>query len=107
VLTPTRLLVYGLQTKRLERSWPLAGQAGARKLAGIGGGFAAYTEARTIKLVRLADGHRRAITVAGTGTLQAALTSGGLFYAYAVPDSEYRGRVAFVRLRDLPNRFTE
>jgi Tol biopolymer transport system component len=107
VLTPTRLLVYELRTRKLEHGWPLTEGAGTRRLAGVGGGFAAYTEARTVKLVRLADGHRRAITVGGTGTVHAALTSGGLFYAYAVPDSEYRGRVAFVRLRNLPNRVTE
>jgi hypothetical protein len=107
ILTRNRLLVYELRNRKLKHGWRLAGAAGSRTLAGIGGGFAAYTEAGTVKLVRLADGHRSAITVAGTGTVQAALTSGGRFYAYTVPDSEYRGRVAFVRLRDLPNRFTE
>jgi uridine phosphorylase len=57
--------------------------------------------------VRLIDGRHLAIRVGGTGAIQAALTSGGLFYAYTVHDSDYPGRVAFVRLRDLSHRFTK
>ena len=77
---------------------------GTRALAGVGGGFAAYTEAGAIKLVRLIDGRHLAIRVGGTGAIHAALTSGGLFYAYTVRDGDYPGRVAFVRLRDLSHR---
>jgi Tol biopolymer transport system component len=107
VVTPTRLLVYELRTRKLEHGWPLTGGPGTRTLAGVGGGFAAYTEAGAIKLVRLIDGRHLAIRVGGTGAIQAALTSGGLFYAYTVHDSDYPGRVAFVRLRDLSHRFTK
>jgi Tol biopolymer transport system component len=101
VLTPTRLLVYELATRTLQHGWPLSRGVGTRTLVGVGGGFAAYTEAHTIKLVRLIDGRRRAIPVPGTGAIRAALTGGGLFYAYAVRDGEYRSRVAYVRLGDL------
>jgi hypothetical protein len=104
VLTPTRLLVYELRTRKLEHRWPLSPRAETRALAGVGGGFAAYTEGRTIKLVRLSDGLRRAIAVPGEGAVHAALASGGLSYAYALPDSEYRGRVAFISLGDLARR---
>jgi hypothetical protein len=107
VLTPTRLLVYELRTRKLEHGWPLTGGPGTRTLAGVGGGLVAYTVPRTINVVRLIDGRRLAIPAGGTGTIKAALTSGGLFYAYAVRDSDYRGRVAFVPLRDLSHRFTK
>jgi hypothetical protein len=99
VLTPQRLLVYGLSTLRLERSLAIAGTGGSRRLAGIGGGTVAYTEGRTIKLVRLAEGTRRSLTVPGKGAVHAALTSSGLFYAYELPADKYRGRIAFVPLR--------
>jgi hypothetical protein len=106
VLTSTRLLVYELRTRKLEHGWPLAGSAGSRKLVGVSDGFAAYTETRTIKLVRLGDGRRRTIAAGGTGSILAALTQGGLFYAYVLPASEYRGRLAFVRLEGLSHRVT-
>ena len=99
VLTPTRLYVYRLQSITLERSWALARTGAVRKLAGIGGGLAAYAQGRTIQLVRLSDGRRSAITVPGKGTVRAALTGAGLFYTYTLPHSKYRGRVAFISLR--------
>jgi hypothetical protein len=104
VVLTTRLLVYELPTGKLEHRWPLTTPAETRTLAGIGGGFAAYTEGRTIKLVRLSDGLRRAIAVPGGGAVHAALASGGLSYAYALPHSKYRGGAAFISLRDLARR---
>jgi Tol biopolymer transport system component len=99
VLTQTRLLVYDALTRKLNHSWPLSRGGPSRKLAGTARGYATYVDGRTIKIVRLADGLSRRIEVPGNGAVEAALTSSGLFYAYALPNNEYRGRVAFVRLR--------
>jgi Tol biopolymer transport system component len=107
VVTRRRLLVYKLSTGSLEHRWPLRPEAATRTLAGVAGGFAALAQGRTIDVVRLNDGHRVAVAVGGTGAIQAALTSGGLFYAYTKQGSEYRGRVAFIPLRDLSRRFAE
>jgi hypothetical protein len=97
VLTRSQLLVYAVGTRTLQHAWPL-GAEGATQLAGVGQGFAAYVARRSIRIVRLSDGARHAIAVPGKGAVQAALTSGGLFYAYALPDAEFRGRVRFVSL---------
>jgi hypothetical protein len=102
VESPARLLVYSLETGGLVRAWPLPGRSAPRNLAGTGGGFAAYTEGRVITLVRLMDGKRRTIAVPGTGAVEAALASAGLFYAYKLPgDENYPGRVVFRPVREL------
>jgi Tol biopolymer transport system component len=96
VLTNTQLLAYTIGTRKIERRWSLARTSAERKLAGVAGELVAYTEGRTIRLLRLTDGRRRTLQVEGVGQVRAALTSAGLFYAYAVKGSDHPGRVAFV-----------
>jgi hypothetical protein len=101
VLTKTQLLTYTIRTTKIERRWSLARTSALRNLAGVAGGLVAYTEGRTIRLLRLRDGRGRTLQVEGVGQVNAALTSAGLFYAYGLRSSKHRGRVAFVALDDL------
>ena len=73
--------VHELHTGRRVARWPLGGASARRRFAGVAGEIAAYTERRTIHFLRLTDGRRGTIKISGTGTVDAALTSGGLFYS--------------------------
>jgi hypothetical protein len=102
VLTHDKVGVIDTATGKILRAWGLQ-SAGVVRLEDIQDGIVVYVVGRTIRLLRLRDGHQASIAVPGRGDVYAQLEASGLFYSYTATQST--GRVAFIRFADLTRRF--
>jgi hypothetical protein len=101
VLTHTGLLrVYDAATGKPGKA--VASPGGA--LVDLDGGLAVLVGGRTVRVVRLADRHRIAITPPGRGPVFAQLEPSGLFVGYTARSGTRRGRVDFTSRARLEQR---
>jgi hypothetical protein len=105
VFTAAALKVYDAATGAAKKTLPLGAAAGGT-LADFDHGVAVFVERRTVRLLRLADGHRIAITPPGKGRVFAQLEPAGLFVGYTVRSGKRRGRVDFTTRARLEQRLT-
>jgi Tol biopolymer transport system component len=75
-------------------------------LEDLDSGLAVLVRGRTVHVLRLADGHRVAITPPGRGPVFAQLEPSGLFVGYTVRSEKRRGRVDFTTRAQLERRLT-
>jgi hypothetical protein len=93
------LFDYDSTTGALLHEWPLQTDS---TLADAQDGTAVLITSSTLELLRLGDGRETFVTPPGAGPFHAQLEPAGLFYSYAVSDSQQPGRVAFVPRASLP-----
>jgi Tol biopolymer transport system component len=103
VLTATGLQAYDVATGASAGAVPLAPSAG-RTLVDYDKGLAVYLEARTVHVVRIADGHQTTVVLPGTGHVFAQLQPAGLFTAYTLGRGDRPGRVDFIARAKLERR---
>ncbi len=96
------LELYDIGTGSLERTLELPGAKGA-KLLDMEDGLVVYVQNRETHVVRLSDGENIAFT-APARSVDAAIETAGLFYAYNRPSTTAPGHVVFVPLAELRRR---
>ena len=100
VLTSLGLADYDAASGDLRRQRQLPSTDA--RLNDLADGVVAYTVGREIHLTRLRDDREAAIRPPGNGPVLVELERAGLFYAYAVTDAQYPGRLSFVPFDRLP-----
>jgi Tol biopolymer transport system component len=75
-------------------------------LVDLDGGLAVLVDRRTVRVLRLADGHRITITPPGRGPVFAQLEPSGLFVGHTVRSGKRPGRVDFTTRARLEQRLT-
>ena len=102
VLTTSAIEVTDAETGTFLGRWPLP--AADARLEDVQDGVAVFVAGSEITLLRLRDGTSSVIEAPSSRNVLAQLEPSGLFYSYRVDDAQYPGRVAFIRIEELPLR---
>ena len=95
------LQVYSAATGAAGKMVPLPSGTTKPVLRDVQWGIAVYVRGLQVHAMRLSDGRDVAITVPGSGPVDAQIEPFGLYYSYNLPKSTAHGRVAFLPRAEL------